>query len=119
MCLREFVQIGLDEQTPDHVTISRTRRLIDEAMHREVFGWVLRQVARAGLLRVKTVGIDGESCNYPTMKPKGSDDSDWDDRATPNFPSVLAGFLQGGESSGLSERVRHDLILELPGREPI
>jgi transposase len=58
LCLRLFLQIGLDERTPDHVTISRTRRLMDEATHQEVFGWVLRQVARAGLLRGKTIGID-------------------------------------------------------------
>jgi len=31
---------------------------MDEATHQEVFGWVLRQVARAGLLRGKTIGID-------------------------------------------------------------
>lgn len=31
--LRVFLQIGLDERTPDHVTISRTRRLLDEATH--------------------------------------------------------------------------------------
>src|SRR5215469_13218138 len=58
LCLRQFLQIGLDEPTPDHVTISRTRRLMDEATHQEVFGWVLRQVAQAGLLKGKTVGID-------------------------------------------------------------
>src|SRR6266481_4483319 len=49
LCLRQFLQIGLDEATPDHVTISRTRRLMDAAAHQEVFGWVLRQVARTGL----------------------------------------------------------------------
>jgi transposase len=58
LCLREFLQIGLDERTPDHVTISRTRRLMDEATHQEVFGWVLRQVTRAGLMKGKTIGID-------------------------------------------------------------
>jgi len=58
LCLRQFLLIGLDERTPDHVTISRTRRLMDEATHQEVFGWVLRQVARAGLLGGKTIGID-------------------------------------------------------------
>jgi transposase len=58
LCLRQFLQIGLDERTPDHVTISRTRRLMDEATHQEVFGWVLRQVARAGLLKGKAIGID-------------------------------------------------------------
>jgi len=56
--LRQFLQIGLDERTPDHVTLSRTRRLIDEDTHQEVFGWVLRQVTRAGLLKGKTIGID-------------------------------------------------------------
>jgi transposase len=58
LCLREFLQIGLDESTLDHVTISRTRRPMDEATHQEVFGWVLRQVVREGLLRGKTIGID-------------------------------------------------------------
>src|SRR5882724_9307510 len=29
LCLRQFLQIGLDEPTPDHVTISRTRRRMD------------------------------------------------------------------------------------------
>jgi len=27
LTLRQFLSIGLDERTPDHVTISRTRRL--------------------------------------------------------------------------------------------
>ena len=40
------------------MTISRTRRLIDEATHQEVFGWVLRQLAQRGLLKGKTIGID-------------------------------------------------------------
>jgi transposase len=51
LCLREFLQIGLDERTPDHVTISRTRRLMDEATHQGVFGWVLRQLTRSRVYR--------------------------------------------------------------------
>jgi|SRR5579863_256321 len=35
LCLKQFLQIGLDEPTPDHVTISRTRRLMDEATHQD------------------------------------------------------------------------------------
>jgi transposase len=67
--LRRFLQIGLDERTPDHVTISRTRRLMDEATHQEVLGWVLRQVARAGLLKGKTIGIDATTLEaYAAMK---------------------------------------------------
>jgi transposase len=56
--LREFLQIGLDEATPDHSTISRTRRLIDVETHQKVFQWVLEALADRGLLKGKTVGVD-------------------------------------------------------------
>jgi transposase len=36
LALRRFVGVALDEYTPDHSTISRTRRLIDLDTHREV-----------------------------------------------------------------------------------
>jgi transposase len=52
------VRIGITESTPDHSTISRTRRLIDVETHREVFGWVLGLLTDRGLLRGKRVGID-------------------------------------------------------------
>jgi transposase len=41
LTLREFLSIGLDENTPDHVTISRTRRLIDGETHQRIFTRVL------------------------------------------------------------------------------
>ena len=50
--------IGLDESTPDHSTISRSRRLIDLETHREVFGWVLGLLADRGLIKGKRIGID-------------------------------------------------------------
>jgi transposase len=56
--LRHFLSIELDETTPDHSTISRTRRLIDVEAHREVFTWVLRLIAKAGLLKGGTIGVD-------------------------------------------------------------
>jgi len=56
--LRQFLRIGLDEDTPDHSTISRTRRLIDVETHRKVFQWVLGVLADRGLLKGKTVGVD-------------------------------------------------------------
>lgn len=58
LTLRQFLRIELDERTPDHVTISRTRRLIDETTHQEVFTWVLKRLARGGLMKGKTIGID-------------------------------------------------------------
>jgi transposase len=56
--LRKFLGIGLDEQTPDHSTISRTRRLIDVETHRQVFFWILERLRNQGLVKGKTVGID-------------------------------------------------------------
>src|SRR6202041_1434116 len=56
--LRRFVGIGLDEDTPDHTTLSRTRRLIDLETHREVFGWVLGVLVDRGLVKGKRIAID-------------------------------------------------------------
>ena len=58
LAIRGFLRIPLDETTPDHTTISRTRRLIDLETHQQVFSWVLRVVAEKGLLKGKTIGID-------------------------------------------------------------
>src|SRR6202049_2557810 len=58
MSLRRFLKYGLNEATPDHVTISRTRRWVDEAAHQAVFTFVLTEVARRGMLKGKTIGVD-------------------------------------------------------------
>ena len=56
--LREFLGLVLPEPPPDHSPISRTRRLIDLEMHEAGFTWMLPQLAGAGLVKRKTVGID-------------------------------------------------------------
>jgi transposase len=58
LALRRFVGIALDEKTPDHSTISRTRRLIDVDTHQEVFRWVLGLLADRGLLQGRRIAID-------------------------------------------------------------
>jgi transposase len=58
LTLRQFLTIGLDEQTPDHVTISRTRRLIGPETHQRIFTWVLERLAQCGLIQGKTIGVD-------------------------------------------------------------
>jgi transposase len=58
IALREFLGFALTEATPNHSTISRTRRLIDVESHEAVFGWVLRVLAKSGLVKGKTLGID-------------------------------------------------------------
>lgn len=59
LAVRSFLNLGLDERGPDHSTISRTRRLIDVETHQEVFSWVLERLAAAGLVKGKTLVVDG------------------------------------------------------------
>src|SRR6266480_1251699 len=69
LTLRQFLSIGLDENTPDHVTISRTRRLIDAETHQRTFTWVLERLAQAGLIKGKTIGVDSTTLEAnATMK---------------------------------------------------
>ncbi len=56
--LRRFLAIELDEATPDHSTISRSRRLTGLETHREVFTWVPRLLAKQGLLKGGTIAVD-------------------------------------------------------------
>jgi transposase len=58
IALRSFLGYALTETTPDHSTVSRTRRLFDLETHQEVFIWVLRVLAKEGLLKGKTLGVD-------------------------------------------------------------
>jgi transposase len=58
LSIRSFVRIALDENVPDHSTISRTRRLIDVETHQAVFQWVLTVLAEKRLLKGTTIGID-------------------------------------------------------------
>lgn len=58
LAVRTFLGLGLEEASPDHSTISRTRRLIDVETHRAVFTWVQARLVEAQLLHGQTVGID-------------------------------------------------------------
>lgn len=58
LSIRSFVRIALDENVPDHSTISRTRRLIDVETHQAVFQWVLQVLAERNLLKGNTIGVD-------------------------------------------------------------
>jgi transposase len=58
LSLRAFAGYEFGEAMADHSTISRTRRLIDLETHQEVFIWVLKLLAREGLVSGQTVGID-------------------------------------------------------------
>ena len=58
MALRDFLGYAITEGTPDHSTISRTRRLLALETHQAIFTWVLGVLTDAKLLRGDTLGID-------------------------------------------------------------
>jgi len=58
LSLREFLGYGVTEQTPDHSTVSRTRRLYSLETHKAVFRWMVKVLGSQGLLDGQTVAID-------------------------------------------------------------
>jgi len=51
LSLREFLGLSLEERTPDHSTLSKTRRLLSLGTHKAVFRWVLQQKAEVACAR--------------------------------------------------------------------
>jgi len=99
--LRRFLGFGLDEKTPDHSTISRTRRLIDVDTHRKVFFWVLGLLADRGLLKGKRIGIDATTleANAALRSIVRRDNGE-------SYEAFLTGLAQ---KSGIETPTREDL----------
>jgi transposase len=55
---RKFLGYDLSEQTPDHSTVSRTRRLYSVETHGAVMKWVLKILRKHGLADAQSVCID-------------------------------------------------------------
>ena len=58
LSLREFLGFGVTEATPDHSTISRTRRLLPVETHKAVFRWFVGVLGEEGLIEGQTIAID-------------------------------------------------------------
>jgi transposase len=58
LSLKSFLGYELTEATPDHSTVSRTRRLIDIETHGRIFAWMLQVLTNHGLVDGKTIGVD-------------------------------------------------------------
>jgi transposase len=58
LSLREFVGCSVTEPTPDHSTISRTRRLLPVETHQAVFRWFVRVLGEEGLIDGQTIAMD-------------------------------------------------------------
>jgi len=102
LALRRFVGIALDEYTPDHSTISRTRRLIDLDTHREVFGWVLGVLADRGLLKGQRIAIDAT-----TLEANAAMRSIVRRDTGESYEEFLRGLAK---ASGIATPTREDLV---------
>jgi transposase len=102
LALRRFVGIGLDEYTPDHSTISRTRRLIDVDTHREVFSWVLGVLADRGLLKGQRIAIDAT-----TLEANAAMRSIVRRDTGESYEEFLRGLAK---ASGIATPTREDLV---------
>ena len=56
--LREFLGLALDDPSPDHSTLTNTRKRLPAEVFDEVFQFVLAIAAVKGLVAGKTVGVD-------------------------------------------------------------
>ncbi len=58
LALRPFLGYDLTQSTPDHSTLSRIRQRLPVEVHLEVFTWILQVLAKADLLKGKTLAVD-------------------------------------------------------------
>jgi transposase len=58
LSLRSFLGLSLDQNSPDHSTLSLTRQRLPPEVFEEVFQFVLKMAADKKLLSGKTVGVD-------------------------------------------------------------
>lgn len=66
--LRKFLGFGVVESTPDHSTISRTRRLMPVETHR-VFRWFVKVLGEEGLIDGQTIAIDATMLEANAVDP--------------------------------------------------
>ena len=58
LSLREFLGVPLDQDSPDHSSLTNTRNRLPQEVHAAVFTWVLRLAEEKRLLCGKAVGVD-------------------------------------------------------------
>ena len=102
MSLCAFLDLDPEETPPNHSTLSRTRRRVDLETHGEVFRWVLKQLAQAGLVRGKTIGIDATTLEAnAAMRSLVRRDTGED------YETYVKGLA---EASGMETPTREDLV---------
>ncbi len=101
LSLRDFLGIPASKGTPDHSTLSKTRKRISLEAHQAIFTWILGVLDGAGLIKGKTIGVDATTleANAAMRSLVRRDDG----RTYQEFLTDLA------KSSGIETPTREDL----------
>ena len=109
LTLRQFLGYDLTEATPDHSSLTRIRQRMDLETHEAVFTWVLQALARGGLLKGKTLGIDAT-----TLEANAAMRSIVRRDTKESYTSFLTGLAA---ASGIATPTREDLAKIDKGRK--
>lgn len=101
LSLRQFLGMGVEGSTPDHSSLSRTRRLLPLEVHQRVFQWMLAALGSKGLVKGKTVGVDAT-----TLEANAAMRSIVRRDTGEGYEQFLTGLAQ---ASGIATPTREDL----------
>ena len=109
LSLREFLGIGLTENTPDHSSLTRTRDRLPLAVHAAVFQFVLQVADEQGLLQGKTVAVDATTLEAnAAMKSIVQRDTGEDWNTYVKRLMLEAGEIEASDEPSVEEIARFD-----------
>src|ERR1700674_3774074 len=112
LSIRSFVRIALDENVPDHSTISRTRRMMDVERHQAVFQWALAVLGEKKSLKGSTIGVDdatrGQLAKLDRKRTKKGSNDDW---MHPHEPDARITKMKDGRTH-LAHKAEHAVDMQ-------
>ena len=109
LSLRDFLAIPLNEETPDHSSLTRVRDRLPLAVHTAVFQFVLQVADKKGLLKGKTVAVDATTLEASAaMKSIIRRDTGEDWQEYIKRLMLEAGAIEEGDEPSVEEIARFD-----------
>jgi len=109
LSLREFLSVGLTEDTPDHSSLTRVRDRLPFSVHQQVFQFVLQVADSKGLLKGKTVAVDATTLEAnAAMKSIVRRDTGEDWQEYVKRLMLTAGEIKAGDEPSVVEIARFD-----------
>jgi transposase len=109
LSLREFLGIPLNEDTPDHSSLTRVRDRLPLEIHTAVFQFVLQAADAKGILKGKTIAVDSTTLEAnAAMKSIVRRDTGEDWKAYVKRLMQEQGVIEEGEEPTVEEIARFD-----------